>query len=270
MRERSWLRLFRRRRAVAASAGPVIVAAVRAGATIPPHEAFTPTQPRNHRTVLVGREDEVETIVQSLTEDRAHVVLYADRGWGKTSLANVAVETLRRRGIVVARHQCEAGSTFDGIVRGLVRALPGSLVTAPLRADPLEGCEAALPARSVCPEDVLALLPRLRPGLLICVVDEFDRVADPQTRTMFADAIKQLSDRGVALRFMIIGVSSNLEQLLGQHPSIQRNLVAVGLPLLSDGDVRAIIEKGAAEAGLTFPGGLVTWVAAMSRGMPYM
>ena len=248
---------------------PIIVAASSPAASVAAHEAFTPTQPCSRRAALIGRERELDIIVQSLSEDRAHVVLYSDRGWGKTSVAAAVVEILRQKGLVVARTQCEAGSTFDGIIRGLIRTLPSSLVTAPICPDALEGCEAALPARPVCPEDVVTLLLRLRVRAMVCVIDEFDRVSDLRSRTMLADTIKQLSDRGVPLLFMIIGVSGSLEQLIGQHPSIQRNLVSLGLSLLSDAAIAEIIVSGAARAGLTFPANLIAAIVAISRGMPY-
>ncbi len=248
----------------------MIVPALQSGEPKAVHEAFTPTQPCHGHAALVGRQREIETIHQGLTEDKAHIVLYADRGWGKTSLANIVVENLRSKGLVVARTQAEAGSTFDTVARGLVRTLPISLLTTPVRFDTTEGCEAALPATAAGPDDVVTLMSRLRLDSLICVVDEFDRVTDPQSRTMLADTIKQLSDRRIPLLFMIIGVSGSLEQLLGQHPSIQRNVIGVGLPLLSDDDIGRIIKKGAAEAQLTIPGGLVSSIAATSRGLPYV
>ena len=248
----------------------VTIASARPQAPLLANEAFTPTQPRTGRGGLIGRQNEIDTILQSLLEDKAHVVLYSERGRGKTSLSNVVVERLKRKGLIVVRYQCEASTTFDSFMRGLVRRLPESLLVSPQRTEKLEGCEAALPASPLRPDDVLTLLPRLRLNALVCVVDELDRIVDPETRTMLADTIKQLSDRSIPLLFLLIGVSDNLEQLLGQHPSIQRALVALPLPLLSDEEISDIVEKGAREAGLTFPGELVSSIVALSRGMPYL
>jgi AAA domain len=219
---------------------------------------------------LIGRQFEIDTIMQSMLEDKAHVVLYSERGRGKTSLSNIIVERLKRKGLIVVRYQCEASTTFDSFMRGLVRRLPESLLVSPVRTEKLEGCEAALPGTPLRPDDVLTLLPRLRLNSLICVIDELDRIVDPETRTMLADTIKQLSDRTVPLLFLLIGVSDNLEQLLGQHPSIQRALVSLPLPLLSDEEIGDIVEKGAKEAGLTFPGELVSAIVTICRGMPYL
>jgi hypothetical protein len=247
-----------------------MIASVRAPLTILANEAFTPTQPRTGRGGLIGRQQEIETVLQTLLEDKAHLVLYSERGRGKTSLSNVVVDRLKRKGLMVVRYQCEASTTFDSFMRGLLRRLPESLLVSPVRPEKLEGCEAVLPASPLRPDDVVTLLPRLRLASLICVVDELDRIVDPETRTMLADTIKQLSDRSVPLLFLLIGVSDNLEQLLGQHPSIQRALVALPLPLLSDEEISGIVEKGAKDAGLTFPAELVSSIVTISRGMPYL
>ena len=233
-------------------------------------EAYTPTQPRTTRSMLTGRQHEIDTIVQGLTEDRAHVVLYSERGRGKTSLANVIVEALRRSGLIVVRTQCESASTFDSVMRGLLGDLPATFLKLPPAEGESVGCTSALPRAAVRPDDVVAVLPKLRARTLICVVDEFDRVSDTGSRTMFADMIKQASDRGLPLMFMIIGVSDSLEQLLGQHPSIQRNILPVPLPLMADEAIVALVETGAQAAELSFPPALVARVAAISRGMPYV
>ena len=251
---------------------PVALAAPPAPRLVPLGEAFSPTQPKSGRRRLIGRQAELARILQALQEDRAHVVLYSERGRGKTSLSNMAVEALRRSGAIVARHTCEAGTTFETLMRGLMHDLPPALLAArigPERgAD--EGCEGALPPGTLRPSDVASLPQRLTCRSLICLVDEFDRVEDVATRTRLADTIKLLSDRDVPLLFLIVGVSENLDQLLGQHPSIQRSVVGVHLPLLTDRDVAQLIAKGGKEAGFTFLQSAVARIIVLARGMPYM
>ncbi len=258
------MRLFRRNKATA-NAAPVRVEPF----LLPPGEAFTPTQPKAGRKQVVGRDAEALRIMQALREERAHVVLYTDRGRGKTSLANLVIETLRQAGVIVARHSCDAGSTFETIIRGLMRDLPRSLLAVAANSPGEIGCEAVLPAGELRPRDVLNIMSRLTCRALVCIVDEFDRVEDTGTRTRLADTIKQLSDQSVPLSFMVVGVSENLDQILGQHPSIQRNLVAVQLALLTDANVMSIIETGAQQAGFRLPPGMAAQVAALAQGSPY-
>lgn len=238
-----------------------------------PGEVFTPTQPKTGRRRLVGREVELQRILELLQQDRAHVVLYSERGRGKTSLANLAVEALRRDGVIVARHICEAGSTFDSIMRGLMRDLPSALLAAtadPSQAGWGDGCEAALPTGTLQPRDIVNIPQRLACRSLVCVVDEFDRVLDAGTRTRLADSIKQLSDRDAPLLFLIVGVSDDLERIMGQHPSIARSVGGVHLPLFTDREIAQIIAKGGQETGFTFPPAAVARITVLSRGMPYM
>lgn len=237
---------------------------------VPPGEAFTPTQPKSGRRRLVGRQTELRRILQTLQEDHAHVVLFSERGRGKTSLANLAVEALRRAGGIVARYTCDAGTTFDSLMRGLMHDLPPSLLAVRLNDGEDDGCGAALPAGTLRPRDIVTLPQRLACRFLVCVIDEFDRVQDPETRTKLADTIKQLSDRDVKLLFLIVGVSEDLDQILGQHPSIQRSVTGVHLPLFTDREVAQLILKGGRETGLSFSPEVVARVTVLARGMPYM
>ena len=180
------------------------------------------------------------------------------------------VEALRRSGVIVARYTCDADSDFDMMLRGLMRDLPSSLLATSVGLGEGEGCEAALPSRTLRPGDVVALPQRLACRGLVCLIDEFDRVTDSRTRTQLADAIKQLSDRDVPLQFLVVGVSENLDEILGQHPSIQRSVIGVHLPLFTDRDVAQLIAKGGKESGFTFLPAAIARVTVLSRGMPYM
>ena len=235
-----------------------------------PAEVFTPTRPRSGKRTLVGRQEELARILEAVCDDTAHVVLYAERGRGKTSLSNLAAEALRRRGVIVARHVCEAESTLDTIMHALAADLPASLLAArPLRAE-AEGCDALLPDRVLRPADIATLPQGLTAQRIAFIVDEFDRVTDANTRTRLADTIKLLSDKGIPLSFVIVGVSSTLEDIIGQHTSIQRNIVPIHLPLLDDHEVAAMIERGGEQAGIRFSPEAVAMVVAVARGMPYM
>jgi hypothetical protein len=231
--------------------------------------AFTPTQPKPGRRQFAGRVSELERILQALSEERAHVVLYSERGRGKTSLCNLVVQSLRQDGIIVARHTCDTESTFDSIMRGLLCDLPAALLASPA-ADGQPGCLSALPPTDIRPQDVVAILPRLTCRALVCLIDEFDRVTDAATRTRLADSIKQLSDQGIALSFLVVGVSDDLDQILGQHPSIQRNLVAVHLPLMTDAEIETILVEGGTTIGLEFPKPALSRIVALTRGNPHV
>ncbi len=257
----------------ASVAAPVAEVAARPAAPAQsalPTDVFTPTRPRSGRKSLVGRQAELTRILDAVLDETAHVVLYSERGRGKTSLSNLTIEALRRRGAIVARCACEAESTFDTIARSLVRDLPPSLLSVELPDADGEGCEAMLPQRSLRPADIAAIPASLNCPFVVFVIDEFDRVTDLETRTRLADTIKLLSDRGIRLYFMVVGVSDTLEQIIGQHPSIQRNIVPIHLPLLRDDEIAGMLTKGGQQAGISFTDAAVRLVVNVARGMPYM
>lgn len=234
-------------------------------------EGFTPTRPQRSLRRIAGRKGELLRIFQAIARERAHVVVYGERGRGKTSLVNLVAAAARSSGYMVGRYACSVETDFDEIMRGLARDLPPSLLAVPVVEDAaLEGCEAALPRGKLQPRDLAALPGRLSGGQLLLIVDEFDRVVDQSTRTRFADTIKQVSDRGAPINFVIVGVSDSLEELLGRHPSIQRNVVSVPLPLLSDAEIQEILDIGSRGADLIFPPHVRSAIVALARGVPYI
>ncbi len=238
--------------------------------TVPLSDVFTPTRPKAGEQRLAGRSTELRKIMGALLEERAHVVLYSERGRGKTSLSNSVIAGLRQHEVAVARYTCDAASSYDDIVRGLLRDLPASMLLVPATAPGSPGCSSALHDGALQPFDVVSIPARLTCPFLVCVVDEFDRLRNAVVRTQFADTIKQMSDRATPMLFMLVGVSDSLDQMLGEHQSIQRNLVALPLPLLTDEQVGELVVRGATEAGLDFAPGLAAGIASLSRGMPYM
>ena len=71
-------------------------------------------------------------------------------------------------------------------------------------------------------------------------------------RNKLAELIKNLTDSSIPVTLFIVGVAESLDQLLGKHPSIQRSLVAVHLPLMSDKEIDRIIVAGSESAGVGF------------------
>ena len=110
---------------------------------------------------------------------------------------------------------------------------------------------ALLPVGKLQPGEVIDRLAASRRLRLVLMIDEFDRITDEATRTAMADLVKQCSDSRMPLSLMIIGVSDSPEQLIGRHPSVQRCLARVAVPLLEDAEVEEIVACGA-KAGLDY------------------
>ena len=58
-------------------------------------DALSASQPVTTRERLAGRADTLAGLIAAIEQQRAHVVLYGERGIGKTSLVHVFAETAR-------------------------------------------------------------------------------------------------------------------------------------------------------------------------------
>lgn len=236
-------------------------------------EAFTPTQPKQSVHLFAGRRRELKRIVSAIEEWKAHVVIFGERGYGKTSLANVVVEIARQGGITVLSRSCASEITFEEMMRGFLRELPLPYRGVPGRAEGVlarQGNFASLlPEGSFGAMEVTDALRHLTDRHAIFRLDEFDRVRDDELRNQLAEAIKNLSDAGARVTFLIVGVADDLDQLLGKHPSIQRNIVGIHLSLMSEQDLLQLIMAGEKAANITFDDDVRRRVVALAQGLPY-
>jgi len=105
---------------------------------------------------------------------------------------------------------------------------------------------------------------------MVIIFDEYDRLKNSAAIVGMADAIKMLSDHGVDATIMLIGVADSVDMLIGEHRSIERALVQVFLPRMSQGEVEEIVRKGAAKLGLNATREVLSEISALSQGLPYV
>jgi hypothetical protein len=229
-------------------------------------DVFTPTQPRSLGPLFIGREWYLRRLVAAVEEERAHVVLFGDRGRGKTSLANAFSQVTAEAGYVVLSCSCGSSITFEEMFRSLLADLPPHMIGPPHGAGP---SNALLPNGPFGAAQLTEALRRLRGGHVILLIDEFDRVQSDRLRIDVAEAIKNLSDVKAPVTFLIVGVAQNLDDLLGRHPSIQRNIVGLHLAPMVNEEIRRMIVAGAMAARIGFTDRVIAAVLCFARGMPY-
>jgi hypothetical protein len=105
---------------------------------------------------------------------------------------------------------------------------------------------------------------------LIVIFDEFDRIKDADVITAMADTIKALSDNSVNATILIIGVADSVNELIREHQSIERALVQVPMPRMSDDEIRTIIDKGLARLTMAIDGAAREDLVLYSQGVPYI
>ena len=234
-------------------------------------EAFTPTRPKQSNALFAGRFKQLQRIIAAIEEERAHVMVYGERGSGKTSLANVLAAKAEEAGYVVTRFACSAELVFEDVFRGFLRRLPASLLSDGIGATSRAGIdhlEQLLPGRCGVGE-LINIFERIRDKHLVLIIDEYDRVTDEDTKSRLAELIKTMSDTAAPVTLLIVGVAENVSQLLGKHPSLQRTLVTVPMPLMTRREIDGIIAAGEEKLGLGFDAWTRQAIAEFAQGLPY-
>lgn len=234
-------------------------------------EAFTPSRPKYSSRFFAGRRWALQRIITAVEQDQAHVAIFGPRGIGKTSLANVLAESASEVEYQVLRYPCGSNATFEEIFRGLLRSLPADYLDRATQARfaGVENLEQLLPAGEFGPTDVTAILSQIKFDHAILIIDEFDRVESKHLKTQLAEAIKNISDVSARVTFIIIGIAHSMDELIGMHPSIQRHLVAIHLPLMTASELDHVVLAGEEASGVRFEDATRDMIVSFSKGLPY-
>jgi Cdc6-like AAA superfamily ATPase len=238
------------------------------------NEAFTPNRPIDLPKFLSGRVDLLYQAIDAANTEGLHVVLFGDRGTGKTSIAKVLSlmlqEPNRADGRRVLQTSCMSADTFTSIWRRVFQELlvaprqlgfsPDQSQIAVHRMQDFDGTE---------PNDVRLMVQSL-PNPSVVVVDEFDRVPmNTDARRLMADTIKLFSDTRTKATIILVGVADSIGELIAEHQSIARNIEQIPVEPMSTTELGDIIRKGYDYVGLGYDDALPRQIAELSQGYPH-
>ena len=189
-------------------------------------EALAPAQPVTAMERFAGRADVLEALIAAIEQQRAHVVLYGERGIGKTSLVHVFAETAREARYLVFYGSCGVEASFDEMFRAFAAQIPllyhGDI--SPTADEEEHGRSFAdlIGEGDLDPRELADLFGRLVGTRVILILDEYDRVEDLSFRRNVAELIKNLSDRAARVQLVLAGVALNLEELIGRASCRER------------------------------------------------
>ncbi len=257
---------------------------------------FTPGAPINEKDLFAGRKDQVLKIIDAVSQRGCHAILYGERGTGKTSLSNMITAFLaKRQAFVVSRTNCDISDTYSSLWAKAfkdiedARRQPSIGFVAlrnpqvPLRREVLsENRTSAVrmpgstapsdyAANSESPDSVRRTLESLSSAAsLIVIFDEFDRIRRPEAVTAMADTIKALSDHTVNVTVLLIGVADSVDELIREHQSIERALIQVHMPAMSESEIRGIVIAGFERLGMEIDFEALEDIVNFSQGVPYI
>jgi len=237
---------------------------------------FRPGTPIDKQQLFAGRMEQVNDVLNAALQPGRHVIMFGERGVGKTSLARVISGIIKNttgyKLLNCGTINCDTTDNFNSLWRKIFRELyfvmdsqeSGFRVQSP-KDVPLESI---LPNRELSPDDVRYMLTQVKEHTLI-IIDELDRLTDRRSRSELADTIKNLSDHAVNTTLMLIGVADAVDELIAEHQSIDRALVQVPMQRMSMDELTAIVDFGLGTVLMATETGVSNWIARLAQGLPY-
>jgi Cdc6-like AAA superfamily ATPase len=221
-------------------------------------QVFTPSAPVASRNFFAGRVQQIMEVTSAIAQPGRHVMLYGERGVGKTSLANILTEILEpispEFGVAV-RVNCSTKDDF--------RSLWVKVLKAADREVP-DSWSLGMPD----PDAVRSQL-ELLPTSSVVILDEYDRIEDDDSLSLMADLIKSLSDHLTRVKLVIVGVADSIDQLFGEHQSIQRAIEEVRMPRMSQPELSDIVDTGLKAVQMGIEDDARQRISKLSEGFPH-
>jgi Cdc6-like AAA superfamily ATPase len=235
--------------------------------------AFTPAQPVADRRLFAGRSGILASMISAIEDQRLHLVLYGERGIGKTSLLHMLAEAAREARYIVVYSSCGSASNFQDTFRTAAADIPLLYHTGfgPTTEEAEAGSTLAeLLPENFTPRQFADLCVKLTGTRALIILDEFDRAESHAFRRDLAEVLKSLSDRSVRVQVVIGGVAGDLGQLVEHIPSIRRNILALRVPLMTEDEIEALIATGERGSGLVFDAMARDLISTICCGWPYV
>ncbi len=218
---------------------------------------FSANRPVVARDDLFGRQRDIDRLLAWVLDQNGNALIYGPRGYGKTSLVRVFGEIADSRHHVVLYASGSRNITFDAIMRQYLGEMPVSRTAE------------ALPKGLLSVQQVAAHLASASDGSLVIIIDEFDRIERADTRESLIELIKDVSDLIASVRFVIVGVATDVNAILGYHPSVHRSLMCVPLSRLAPKAIEDLFVRKAAADGLGIDDDALATVVRLSAGSAY-
>lgn len=232
------------------------------------NQLFTPSTPISVADLFAGRSKQMLRIIDTVGERGRHVILYGERGVGKTSLSQIVpyLVPVDPKNVKFCRIQCFPGDTFASIAKKVFKEIR---FTANIgNGETIYDVSQIYPG-DVTPDDFVREVSNYNENYVpIIVIDEFNEISDSATSVLLANLIKALSDTATNVTLVIVGVGDNVKELIANHESIERCTEEILMPRMTKGELREIIEKRIGQLGMTIAGNAKWQIINLSKGLP--
>ncbi len=236
--------------------------------------AFTPAQPVVDSRMFAGRSKTLMNMIRAVEDQRMHLVIFGERGVGKTSLLQMLSMAAREARYIVVYVSCGATSDFSETFRTVAAEIPliyhSGVSPISAMSDAGKTLLDILGSGRVAPRQFADAAAKLVGTRVIVMLDEFDRTGSAEFRRDIAELIKTLSDMSARVQLVIAGVAGDLVDLMEQIPSIRRSVSALQISAMAEQEVRELIANGERSSGIAFEAPAADYVVAAACGSPYL
>jgi Cdc6-like AAA superfamily ATPase len=233
------------------------------------NQLFTPSTPITVAELFAGRQDQIFRIIDGIGERGRHIILFGERGVGKTSLVQIVPFMLpapKPARIRFARIQCFPTDTYSSICKKIFKDIR-------FTADIGEGSKvydvSEMYPGDVNPDDFVREMSIFSENdIPVVVIDEFNEVTDSTATNLLANTIKALSDAGANVTLIVVGVADSVTDLISSHASIERCTAEILMPRMSTDELREIIEKRLKQLGMKIEPDAKWKIINLAKGLP--
>ena len=238
-------------------------------------QLFLPHTPIDRKSLFAGRIQQIAEVLDAIVQRGRHIVLFGERGVGKTSLAKVINEFSQEEGRQIAPYvTCDSSDDFSSICKKIfgqvevVEDKPRMGFTSTVNSSVKNLAE--MVQGQWRPFDVLRLLQFLSESANVVVtIDEFDRIAKSEVTTLFADTIKVLSDNDVPATLLLVGVANSVNDLVQEHASAERACAQIRMPRMASNELREIVTERLSEIEMSIEPDALSFIVSLSQGLPH-
>jgi Cdc6-like AAA superfamily ATPase len=237
-------------------------------------QVFTPATPVREADLFAGRLEQIRKVVDVINQSGQHAAIYGERGVGKTSLSNIIATKIGNGNVLAPRVTCDSTETYQTLWKKVLSQIDlikkqssfGFQMT--IFEETQKAAEVV--GENPTTDDIRRLFALLGTAhIVIIVIDELDRISDPATRRAVADTIKAFSDHAVPATLVLVGVADAVDSLIEEHQSIERCLVQIRMPRMSQDELHQILNTGAKKLNILFHHEASIQIVALSQGLPH-
>jgi len=236
--------------------------------------AFTPSQPVVDPEMFAGRKGVLQNLIRSVEDERLHIIVYGDRGVGKTSLLRMLALTARDARYIVIYLSCGAQSEFSETFKSAAAEIPllyhSTISPVSLNAQGGRTIADLFGPEKLTPRQFADAVAKLVGTRVLIILDEFDRAESREFRRDVAEVLKTLSDMSARVQLVIAGVASDLADLIEYIPSVRRAVRSLRVSAMADEEVIELVGNGERTSGLKFDAEATAFLISAANGSPYL